>query len=445
MLEAFKKFIEENELFAGSQRTLLAVSGGVDSMVMVDLFSRAGYEFAVAHCNFQLRGKASDEDELFVRGTAKQLGVPYFTKDFETLRIAEERKSNIQITARELRYEWLEQLRAIEHFDLIATAHHLDDAIETALLNWTKGCGIKGLQGIPLKNGKVIRPLLFATKEEIQHYSAVRQVTYREDTSNAEDKYDRNKIRHHVIPILKQLNPSLTRTMAKNFQRFQESAYWFDFGIEQLKNKIVQVNDHEVLIDTQQLKEYTHPATALYELLLPYGFNNTQTSQMVRHLDSLPGGLFHSPSYELSVDRGKFIIRPKTDDDAPQEHTISEKEQVVQLENERLSMVRKREIPKRFTDERSLALLDAAKLAFPLKLRHWQPGDYFFPLGMNGKRQKLQDFFTNQKVNRLEKHKIWIMQTALGEICWIVGYRIDDRFKISPNTQSYWRFLYSKN
>ncbi len=439
MLNAFQAHISEKELFAEDHRVLLAISGGIDSVVMADLFHASSVHFALAHCNFKLRGTASDSDERFVRELSRELGVPFFSQHFDTDTHAKRMGASIQMAARHLRYDWLEEVRSKEGFDVIATAHHLDDVIETAIYNWTKGCGIRGLRGIPVKNGKIIRPLLFATKEEILAYSHQRKLRHREDDSNHEDKYARNKIRHHIIPVLEKLNPGLQTTMAANFQRLKESEFWFSYGLEEIKKKVWREEGASISINLALLKQYPYPLTPLYEWLSPYGFNASQLSQLIDNEKSGTGCLLFAKHHKLLKDRSVAYLEAVEGDalDSITHHIIPKGTRKILIGDHQLIIQEKTGNIVEFPSDNFSAFLDAQKITYPMRLRHWKPGDIFAPLGLKGKHQKLQDFFSNQKVNRFEKERIWILETAAGEICWIVGYRISEYFRITERTKKY--------
>ncbi|MDX1939793.1 MAG: tRNA lysidine(34) synthetase TilS [Saprospiraceae bacterium] len=435
ILDKFQSFITDNELFAEDEKILLAVSGGVDSVVLCHLFFQAKLNFGIAHCNFQLRGEASHEDELFVKNLAQQLKVPFFSTVFDTKEFAETQKISIQMAARDLRYEWLEQIRQQNDFQWIATAHHLNDSIETLFYNFAKGTGIRGLQGIPMKNNRIIRPLLFATKDEILAFAKAENIIFREDASNEEDKYARNKIRHHVIPILQEINPNFEQTAAKNLKYLREAEYLYQFSLDQIRQQVVIETDHELKINTTKLIDYQFIiSTLLYEWLKPFGFNSDQIAQI---LEAATGAIFYSPTHRLTVDRTLFILQKQALDTSPEQFVIPSGSKKFESNVGTLTLEYKTGQPNAFTDDPFVVYLDAEKLTYPLMLRHWQAGDFFYPLGLGGSRQKLQDFFTHQKLSRFEKERVWILASG-DDICWIIGLRMDERFKITPETKYYY-------
>ena len=444
MVEAFVQFIFDNQLFQEEDRILLAISGGMDSILLSHLFQQPGFSFGIAHCNFQLRGEASELDAEFVEEWARKLKVPFYKKCFDTLALAEERKVSIQLLARDLRYEWLEEIRVKEGFRYIATAHHLNDAIETVIYNYTKGCGLRGLHGIPLRNGSIIRPLLFATKAEIENYCQSNQISFREDESNKTTKYSRNKIRHEVVPVLKELNPSFEKTAQKNILRIQETEAIFDWALEQIKEVVLEEKKGIFKINLDLLQNYPSLPTILFELLSPYGFSSEQINQLLPIESHQSGITFYSHTHQLLLDRSFLFVKP-TDEKKQEVHLILGPNCKLDLETENFSIKLIEEDKIKINPDPNVAQFDQDKITFPLHLRHWEKGDYFCPLGMKGKRQKLQDFFTNNKLSRFEKEKIWILETAKKEICWIVGQRMDERFKVGKNTNVYLEIKYQKH
>ena len=444
MLDAFLQFISKEQLLPQGSRVILALSGGIDSVVMAHLFSQAPWPFAIAHCNFGLRGGASDEDEHFVKALADTLEVPCYATSFDTLRAAAGSGASVQMVARQLRYDWFETIRRQEEYDFVATAHHLNDAIETLLYNLTKGCGISGLHGIPLRAGSVIRPLLFATRADIEAYAGAHKLDYREDASNAEDKYSRNKVRLQVLPALKKINPALEQTMAANLERFKAVEYLYGQALNLLWAEAVDVQEGRRLFSIARLKDH-EPAlpTILYEWLSPFGFTPSQARQAGQSLDHT-GAAFYSQAYRLLVDREHLILEELPPGNVAETYWLDESELVLELPQGHLSITSCQGRPDVFPPSPYEAALDAGQLQFPLLLRHWQEGDVFQPLGMGGRHQKVQDFFTNNKVSRFDKEKAWILEDALGRICWLLGYRIDDRFAIKPGTRAHWVLKYAK-
>lgn len=435
MLAQLRAFIENEALFEGSDRLLLAISGGIDSMVLAHLLNAGGWKVGLAHCNFQLRGEASLQDEIFVADTAKNLGVPFFSIQFDTFAASQTLNTSIQLAARQLRYDWLEKVREENGFQWILTAHHLNDCIETLLLNITRGCGLRGLHGIPVRNGKIVRPLLFATRDEITQYAIDHGIEYREDASNAADYYARNRIRHQIIPGLKDLNPSLERTMEDNFLRFQQTEGLFIERVNQLRAELVQDTERGFTILLDTLKKHPAALTLLFEWLHPWGFNMSQLKQALASAHQ-SGAIFETASHRMLIDRALLVVEKKQHLD-PNEIILVGEETAIDFTGGRLLLSFHPGKPGHFEEDPAMAYLDANALVFPLKLRRWRPGDWFFPLGMRGKKKKLQDFFTDEKLTRFEKEQIWLLETGDEQIAWVVGYRIDDRYKIKADTPKY--------
>ncbi|MCC6723173.1 MAG: tRNA lysidine(34) synthetase TilS [Saprospiraceae bacterium] len=436
MLQRFLSHIASSSFIEQGSKTLVATSGGVDSMVLCHLFHAAGLRFAVAHCNFQLRGEDSDQDELFVKNWCQANDVTFYSVKFDTLDFAQKNKLSIQVAARDLRYQWLKTTLQTADCQQIATAHHLDDSIETLFYNFTKGCGIRGLHGIPARNGSIIRPMLFATKKEILSYAAANNIAFREDASNQTDKYNRNLIRHQVVPVFEKINPSFQRTAAENIKRLAAAEQLYDFAVQQIQQQVVAKTEGKLKIDLEKLLTYPAPASVLYETLKPYGFNKDQIEQILTADNQQTGNLFQTPSARLLVDRSFLVV---SFEQVERETLMLEAlpDFAVHLPNgDSLTFQVKDSVPLDFGQSADSAWLDADKLRLPITIRHWQPGDWFCPIGMEGKRQKLQDYFSNQKLSRFEKERVWVLESG-GEIAWIVGYRMDERFKITHETKSY--------
>lgn len=444
MLRQFLDFLEKEQLPGEGSRALLAVSGGVDSIAMAHLFREAKLEFGIAHCNFQLRAEASDEDERFVLALAREWGVGSYSQRFDTTAYAGERGLSIQVAARELRYTWLEEMRREHAYTHIATAHHLNDSIETLLYNLAKGCGIRGLHGIPVQNGLVVRPLLFASREQIVRYVEKEGLPYREDASNLEDKYARNKIRHHIIPAFQAINPGFEQAMAANIGRFRQLEHLLGRAMYQIAQDAIISYGHPFRLRTAALADLG-PAlpTVLFELLNPYGFNSSQAQQLAASLGHT-GAVFMAPEYRLLVEREEIVVESIPEPQKPEVYLIREGESAIQLPDGILQLQLHTGRPPSFSGSEWECFLDADSLQFPLALRRWQAGDSFQPLGMEGHHQKLQDFFNNQKTSRFEKERIWVAEDAAGRICWIIGYRIDERFKVKPATRAYWALNFKK-
>lgn len=441
MLDQFTAFIRKEDLCQAGDRILAAVSGGPDSVLLAFLLKTAGYTIGLAHCNYQLRGAESDADEELARKTAAAWGLPFFRKAFDTRRIAQERGLSIQEAARDLRYEWLEELRQQEGYDLVATGHHLDDAIETMLFNLIKGCGIHGLHGILPKRGRLIRPLLFAEKGQILEYLETADIAYREDLTNRETYYDRNKIRHLIIPLMEALNPRFRQGMRETLLRMRDTEKLFDHAVDSWRDRTVQVDRIGLRINWAELMQSPAPPTLLYEVLSPYGFRSNQLRSLFENPALQPGRQLLSQSHRLLSDREYLLLEPLPQKGEPTYIEIPATAEEAAIPGGFLRLKKLDHKPVTFSASPHEALLDAASVQFPVVLRRWKPGDYFHPLGMKGKRKKLQDFFTDLKVPVFEKEKIWILEIS-GQIAWVIGYRIDENFKMREDSEGGWYFRF---
>jgi tRNA(Ile)-lysidine synthase len=440
LIDTFKGFIRSKKLLNREDNIFLAVSGGVDSMVMLDLFSTAEIKVSVAHCNFNLRGAESDQDSDFVREQTRKLGVQYFEKTFETKEFATVKKFSIQEAARVLRYQWFEELCKSEGFHYYATAHHFDDQLETFFINLFRGTGVRGLRGILPKNGNCIRPLLFATREEIVEYAINRGISFREDSSNKSDKYLRNRIRHLILPALASVKADYRSGFNKTFQLLAGSEEFIDVEITKLRKQLFREEEDQVHIAIEELNKLPNTEYYLYELLKPYGFNEDVVRKIPAALNKIPGKIFLSKSHQLLIDRNNIILTPIQE--TKPESFLIQAGQIKIINPIRLTFTSHPENEKTIIDPNpNVAQLDAGKLQFPLKLRKWEEGDYFFPLGMNG-RKKVSDYFIDRKFSLLDKQKTWLLLSG-DEIAWIVGHRIDDRFKIELQTKSVFTISFS--
>jgi tRNA(Ile)-lysidine synthase len=435
MREQFLNHIDRFALCRREDPVLLAVSGGVDSMAMLHLFIAAGFTVGVAHCNFQLRGKDSEGDEDFVVQTCKTLKVPVFVHRFETDAYAWENGLSTQMAARELRYAWFEELLEIHHYTALATGHHFDDSMETILLNITRGAATDGMAGIPVRNGRVIRPLLFATRAQVEKYAVEHHVKWREDKSNLTDDYQRNFIRHKIIPQLKELNPSLETTWQNGIEKIQGELAILHTAFDAWCAKNITGTPDKIAIDKKGLNLGAQVNALLWRFIKTYGFNYEQTREIIHALNGQPGKKFLAPAFLLVVDRENIFITPRRQDwneqhiaTAAGRHTLGPWQ--LSLESTPPAV--------RGNDPRE-AVLDATHLQFPLLWRKWRPGDFFHPLGMEHKK-KLSDFFIDKKLSVADKEAITVLVSA-GQIIWVAGHRIDDRFKVTPQTQHALRFV----
>lgn len=430
-IQNFKDFISHNSLFAATDKILLAVSGGKDSVLMTHLFKLAGFDFGIAHCNFNLRGDESQRDESFVRMLANSLEVPLYVTQFKTKSYAAEHKISTQMAARDLRYNWFEEIREQNNYNFIALAQHQDDAMETVLLNLTRGTGIAGLHGILPKRDKLIRPLLFLSREQINELITKHNIDFVEDSSNLSADYARNKIRLKVIPHLKEINPNLEQTFEQNIQRFSETELVLQNAVSELRGSLLVKKQNSLHLSIARVRSLNPQRLFMFELLKPYGFSELVVIELLQALDKQSGTSFYSGSHRITVDREDLILSPITIENQ-QLAFIHVNDHSVNLQHRRMLMS--------FSDdpyfERSSerAFVDADKLMFPLVVRPWQSGDKFIPLGMKSFK-KLSDFFIDEKIPLVEKADVPILINGNGEIIWLGGMRQDDRYKVTPTTK----------
>ncbi len=432
MEQEFINYIESKHLCLPNDRILLGVSGGIDSVCMFHLFRQLNYAVAVAHCNFQLRAEDSELDEKFVQNLASQFDIPFFSKKFDTQHIAKREGISIQMAARDLRYEWFEEIRDTYSYHYVAIAHNRDDVVETFLINLTRGSGIKGLSGIKAKSGNIIRPVLFASRAEIEEYVQNNNFDFREDASNKSTKYSRNLIRHEIIPLFEQLNPNFRNTIIENISRLKDTEEIYISHLNAVRESLIRKKDGYLLINLDKLRWLDPLETMLFEILNPYGFSLSQVKDIIRALDSIPGKQFYSATHRIIRDREDLIIDEITSTN-PNNYYIDRDTEHIEIPlNLKFTNLR---ISDDFEILKSskLGYFDLEKLEFPLVLRRWKRGDYFMPLGMNNLK-KLSDFFIDSKLSIAEKEKVWILE-SINKIVWVIGYRIDERFKINESTR----------
>ncbi len=436
--ERFIQHLKRFPFIQLNQKQLLAVSGGVDSVVLCDLMFTAGYDFVIAHCNFHLRGEESERDEQFVRSLADNYGKQVLVKDFETEKYASDTKVSIQMAARELRYDWFRSIVGDERPDppvqYVLTAHHANDNIETILMNFFKGTGISGLHGIRPVQGKVFRPLLFAKKDQLLDYAWQNNLTFVEDSSNLSDKYTRNFFRHKLFPLLKEVYPNVEDNLVKNIERLAEVEELYKQSIDQHKKKLLEVKGSEVHIPVLKLQKTNPLSTIIYEIIKEFNFTPNQVSEVLDLLGSETGKYVSSPLYRIIKNRRWLIISPIQATEAANV-LIEEDDREVVFSGGRLTIESVKyssnfQIP----SDKNVAVADLGEITFPLLLRKWKQGDYFYPLGMK-KKKKLSRFFIDQKLSKTEKEHIWVIETN-KKIVWIVGHRIDDRFKLMQSTHA---------
>ncbi|MCD2421624.1 tRNA lysidine(34) synthetase TilS [Niabella pedocola] len=439
LLNRFIRHIYEQHLFAKNDRLLLAVSGGVDSVVLGQLCKQAGFDFGVAHCNFQLRGADSDADEQFVKTLAGNWNVPFYSIRFNTRAFAEENKLSTQEAARLLRYEWFGEIRKREVFDYVLTAHHVNDNIETVMMSFFRGTGINGLTGIKEKNGAVVRPLLFARRTELEQFLNEQSLSFVQDASNLKDDYTRNFIRNRLLPQVATIYPEVEQNLAGNIHRFQEVHALYQQSVAQYRKKLVTEKGNELHIPVLLLLKTVAPATVLFEIVKDYGFSAGQLPEVFALTGSDPGKFITSATHRVIRDRKHLIIAPLAVSagsriliEAPGDHFFEEGRLKI-LQQQKAGAI---------PEGANTAWIDARLLVFPLTLRPWKTGDYFYPLGMT-KKKKVARFLIDLKLTTTQKEKVWVLEMG-QKIVWVVGLRIDNRFRVTDRTGEIIEIQYQK-
>lgn len=450
MLNAIKSFNSKHNLFFNKNKLILAISGGIDSMVLLDLFSNFDNEIVVAHCNFELRENESDLDQKFVEEISKKYKFEYRTINFDTTSYAKENKLSIEESARDLRYEWFEKLRTELKANLIVTAHHLNDNSETLIYNITKGTGIKGLRGMLPKRAKIIRPMLEISRTEIEIYAKNNKIEFREDSSNSSLKYSRNLVRKNVIPELEKLNKNFNKTQIKHFERFREIELFYQDVVKKLKNELFENKKGDYYISILKLTKYKGFKTLLFEILNQYGFSNFQVDDIIlSFLDkkSKSGLTFFSKTHRLIKDR-KHLILSDLSIEKQNIFDLASNCTKIELDNQEIIRVHIKPIDKltKMSTKAHYAYLDFDKLDFPLVLRRKMDGDYFYPFGMgknNGKakKKKLKKYFSDKKFSLVDKENFWVLCSG-DKIVWLVNQRIDDRFKVTEKTKKVYQLKF---
>jgi len=432
MQDRFVDFIKKNALFTENDRILLGVSGGIDSMTMLHLFQKSGFSLAVAHCNFSLRGEESNGDQQLVEHTCEEFGIKLHCLKFETQQFATENKLSIQVAARELRYNWFNKLCNEFGYSKVAIAHNRDDIAETVILNLTRGTGLKGLTGIKPVNGRIIRPLLFAGRDEIVRYATLNSISFREDSSNSSTKYSRNRIRHNVLPELEKTNPSAKKSITETALHLQEAWALVENYLFKLKEDLVIEKNEATYISIKGLKEEPHCKLFLIEELVPLGFSHEMIDNIIESFNHQPGKLFYSSTHQLLRDRDYLIVSELKENEPVLIRIESDCKVIdfpVSLSFRVIEPDATFEIPR----NKGIAVLDYNKLKFPLTIRPWQPGDRFVPFGMDNFK-KVSDFLIDQKVSLLDKDNVYVLVSG-DDIIWIIGYRIDNRYRILDSNQ----------
>lgn len=431
--------------FAHLQKTnlkiLVAVSGGLDSVVLTDILYKCDFDFAIAHCNFQLRGEESERDEFFVKSLQEKYGKEILVKKFDTEKYASEKKLSIQEAARNLRYNWFTEVITAwqSQPNFIATAHHVNDNIETLLLNFFRGTGISGLHAISAKQNNILRPLLFASREEILQYAKQYNLNWVEDSSNATDKYARNFLRLNLLPSVKKIFPSVENNLLENIERFKEVESLYNQSIALYKKKLVAQKGNEFFIPVLKLQQCVPLQTIIWEIIKDFDFSASQVGEIKKLLVAANGSYVSSAQYRIIKNRNWLIITPFKTTTA-QNILIEETDNRIDFKKGELIFETLTAHNISLSNNNSIAMLDAEQIKFPLLLRKWKQGDYFYPLGMN-KKKKLSRFFIDLKLSVTEKEKVWVLE-ANKKILWIVGYRIDERVKVLHSTKNILKITY---
>lgn len=422
MLEKFQSHLQNNFPFLKGKKLLLATSGGIDSMAMVHLFQQTSNPIAMAHCNFQLRGIESFEDQIFVEDYADAHHIPIYTTKFDTNAFAEDYQLSIQMAARELRYNWFYELLETENYDFILTAHHADDNLETFLINFSRGTGLDGLTGIPSQNDQVIRPLLTFSRQEIEEYAKENSLLWREDSSNASDKYLRNKIRHDLVPLFKELNPNFLISFQKTQSYLQESQTMAEDATVMVYQQVAKEIEKDIQFDLDKLKQLPNYASYLYQWLKEFGFSDWDV--ITDLVNSQSGKQVFSKHYRLLKNREVLILSP-IEENSNEEFYIDKNQNEVNIPLN-LSFCKVTDIS---ASSISSIFVDENKLKYPLQIRKWKKGDFFQPFGMNGQSKKVSKFFKDEKLSLIAKEKIWLLCSD-NQIVWVIGARADERFKV---------------
>lgn len=438
MQNAFINHINNQLPFLKNGRLLIAISGGLDSVVLTHLCHKAGLNVALAHCNFNLRPGDCDEDEDFVVHLADTLDVEVFVQRFETNTYADEQKLSTQMAARELRYNWFNDLQTLLKFDYVLTAHHADDALETFLINLSRGTGLDGLTGIPEINNSIVRPLLPFSRSELENYANSQDIEWREDGSNASTKYLRNKLRHDIIPQLKAVNPQFLNNFENTLQHLKASQSIINESIEAVLKEAVLFSDATTTrYDIVVLQRLKASEAYLYELFKGYGFNSG--TAILELMSAQSGKYLLSATHMLLKNRSELVVTVKKEALENDSIIIAPNVNSVRLNDGELTITEVDSISEHDTYS---VFVDKDKLAFPLVLRHWEKGDIFYPLGMTGKK-KLSKFFKDEKLSLIEKSNCRLLCTDRA-IVWVVGKRLDNRFKVTHNTQNILKITYKK-
>jgi len=415
----------QNKSFSANS-FLLAISGGIDSMVLLDLFRNSTVKFQVAHCNFQLRGEDALGDEQFVKEYCQHNKIPFYTIRFDVEAYQKTGNYSVEMACRNLRYNWFDELMDKNELDYLVTAHHLDDNVETFLINLSRGTGLKGLTGMQLFNGKIFRPLLEFTKDDLLSYAKENNINWREDYTNKTDDYTRNKIRHHILPVLKEIHPLFNDNFLKTLSYLNDNNMIIQDRIIEIKNKLFIGNNPSKILIKDLL--VLHPLeTYLYYLFEKYGFNSTK--ELIKFLDSKVGSEIKSEGYRLVKDRDYILLQPI--------EPITENEIPILGDFIKINSLNLKFEKSKSQNDKATEIIDYESISFPLKLRKVIDGDYFYPIGMKGQKKLISKFMKDLKLSKLEKEQVWLLCDKEDKIIWIVNYRLDERFKITKTSKNF--------
>ena len=438
MIQKISNHINGNLPFLKGKKLLVGISGGIDSVALTYLLSELDFTISLAHCNFNLRGKESDLDEDFVNKLGNKLEIPVFTTQFNTEVFAKENKQSTQIAARSLRYSWFQKLEKEHSFDYVLTAHHADDNLETFLINLTRGTGLEGLTGIPEINGRIVRPLLRFSRKEIFTFIKENKIDWREDKSNAQTKYIRNKIRHKVVPFLKEINPSLLNTFAKTTEYLKESQHIIEDRIKKVTSEVLTIDKNTIAINIQKVEKLSNPKAYLYQLLKAYNF--TEWNDVYNLLYAQSGKQVLSKTHTLLKDRKSLVLFKNINSNNIETIFIQKNE----LEITKPIHLKIENVIEKSRKNKEIIFIDTEKCVFPLQLRKWQNGDFFYPSGMSGKK-KLSKYFKDEKFSLFEKLNTWLLCNNNNDIIWVVGHREDSRFEMTAQTNSLFKISLHHN
>ncbi len=435
--QQFLAYIKKHQLFTKEDHLLIAVSGGLDSAVLCALCKEAGFNFSIAHCNFKLREEESDRDEMFVKNMAAEMKVPFFVTSFDTIAEAKKNKTAIEETARNLRYNWFLQIISDSKLTekplkFLLTAHHADDNIETVVMNFFRGTGIRGIRGIQPRQNNIVRPLLFARQKELEEYAVAYNVAFVTDSSNATNDYTRNLFRNEILGSIEKVYPEALKNILKNIERFADVEYLYDESMEQIIAKLVERNGTELHVPVLKLLKTKPLNTVIYEIIKDAGFTAAQVQDVEKLLYSESGKYIKSATHIILRNRNWLIIAPLSRAETTTNIVLEEGDNNVVFYGGILSLT-KTALPENLIKNANMVYIDGSELHYPLLLRKWKTGDYFYPLGMS-KKKKLSRFFIDQKLSLLQKGQVWVLESN-KKIVWVVGYRIDDRFKVTSNSK----------